>query len=275
MYSVLTYVPLWRRRVRAVEPERWTRLLARSPRSLARAPNAQPLELRIEPELLQYDYLRVGNVAQGALCSQRFLGLLAQAGVPFSSYPVEVFDTRTPLHARVGEPSLTQRYFFWMTEQLEDAIDEERSGWWRARTDGKRQLVSLVLRSKHESATVPVIVPAGTQLYLVHHELRAQIQAAELTGMAFIPLDTVFDPALGVSVVARKQQLEQNPDDVYLWYDLGLSWWRLHQPRRAVEAFDRALLLKPDFVEADAMRRRALVDFKRDEGHALGREGPG
>ncbi len=93
--------------------------------------------------------------------------------------------------------------------------------------------------------------------------------------MAFIPLDTVFDPALGVSVVEHKQQLEQHPDDVYLWYNLGLSWWRLHQPRRAVEAFDRALLLKPDFVEADAMRRRVLVDLKRDEGHDLGRESPG
>ena len=250
MYSILVEAVLGTivegDRARPIDPLLCSRLVDEP-----NAPRPQvELSFHIGPSCLEYDYLSIRNVSGGRLCSQRFIDILTSASVPFTAYPVHLLEWNT-------EHPITERYFFWIPKRVsrDEAIDWERS---EDRIDpetGVHWLTKLVLRTDYEVIAPLLFVTAGR--YLVNDSLRAQLEAAGISGLAFAPLDAAHDPYTGVKRETLELFLREHPEDWERWYKLSL----LYNDQRALEPLSRVLELKPDLEEALYRRGRILYQI--------------
>jgi tetratricopeptide (TPR) repeat protein len=97
-----------------------------------------------------------------------------------------------------------------------------------------------------------------TGKYLVHEKLRAVLEAAHLTGIAFAPLDSASMPYEGLKRVEFEGLLQKHPDDWERWCQLSSTFALAHRYEDALEPLNRALALKPDLEEAWRKRGRIL-----------------
>lgn len=210
-------------------------------------PSQVELSFHIGPSCLGQDYLHIRNIPGGELCSSRFIDILTAASVPFTAYPVLLQERNT-------ERPIADRYFFWIPKRIsrDEAVDWERS---EDRIDPEtsvRWLTKLVLNDKFEATAPALFLTAGR--YLVHNALRTQLEAANISGLTFAPLDSAYDPFSGVKRQELERFLREHPDDWEYWYKLSL----LSSNQKALESLSRTLELNPNFREAWERRGRIL-----------------
>lgn len=124
--------PYWvrtgQRVVQAQSPRHFRALIAYAEHPELGAPHVPPLIVRIEPELLSRDYLPIRNVRGGWLVTQRFLGVLEDAGVMVRAYPVQLqllaLDVFPP--AQRTAPPRVDGYYFWIPERRAKMVDLRR-----------------------------------------------------------------------------------------------------------------------------------------------------
>ncbi|HZU66276.1 MAG TPA: tetratricopeptide repeat protein [Ktedonobacteraceae bacterium] len=214
-----------------------------------------PLPFYIGQACLQLDYLDIQNTS-GKLCTEDFINVLERANVPFTAYSANLFekDTKQPLPAR---------YYFWIPQWIEGAIDWEQSEEWVYDETGVRRLTKIVLTSEYETKAPLLFQMKEGGYYLVHDKLRIQFQTADITGVAFAPVDTAYAPHEGIRIIELKHILEGHPDDWMRWIELGDRQVVVHRYQDALDSLDHALALKPD-AEAAWYRRGSIL-------HTLGR----
>jgi tetratricopeptide (TPR) repeat protein len=222
----------------AIDPRLCLRLASErdSPRSIL------PLQFYISQACLQLDYLDIQNTT-GKLCSQDFISVLERMHVPFTVYSANLFEkgTNRPLPAR---------YYFWIPQWIEGAVDYEHSEEWINDETGVRRLTKLVLTSEYEAKAPLLFQIKEGGYYLVHDKLRMQFQATGITGVAFAPLDAVYMPREGIKIVELKRILEEHRDDWIQWSELGHRQVLVHRYQDALDSLDQVFALKSDVEEA-------------------------
>ncbi len=242
------------------QPQAWEPELCRT-LVFEREPSRSVSQLTfyINPVSLRLDYLHISNVAGGMLCSQRFIEVLTSESIPFTVYPAQLVDETT------GKP-LAEHYFFWIPQWIEDAVDWEHSEVWINPETGKRHFTKLILTAACEIAAPPLFQSAETGRYFVHDRVRIRLQAAAgLTGVGFAPLDAAYLPLLGIRRLELEHLLQEHPDDVKRWCDLSDLLEQLRRYHAALEAIDRALILKSDLARAWWTRGHLLRELGRPQ----------
>jgi tetratricopeptide (TPR) repeat protein len=194
---------------------------------------------RIHSSWLTLDYMPINNVSRARLCSQRLVDILALASVQQYVYPALLLDRET------GE-SLSERYFLWLPEKVKNTIDWERSESYIDPSSGQKFLTKLVLTDVCEGMALPLFQPEGRASFLIHSQLRLQLEEAGIKGMAFAPLDAMYDLHKGVQKEAVERLLREYPEDVPAWHLLTDLLQFLLQYQKALDAAGHIVALQPD-----------------------------
>lgn len=222
-------------------------------------PDSLPvLRFRMNSQCLQRDFLGLGNVSLAWLCSQRFHDVLQAEEVPCRTYPVAVLNEET-------DQPVAQRYYLFLPDRIKDAIDLERSEFYRYAHLPERELTKLVLKATVAAREHPLFQADPSIELLVHDRVRARIEAEQVVGVAFAPLETVVNPWLGLKMVQLRQELQQTPGDTAQWYELARLWTGMYRPKEALEAIDQALALSPEMAELWRQRGVKLAELGQDE----------
>jgi hypothetical protein len=112
-----------------------------------------PLDFSLPPDDSPPDYIAT-DVVGAHLCSQHMVDALARLSVPMRLYPVTLLNLGT------GEP-YSRAYYCWIPQQLEDAIDWQRSEIWTDPETGERILTNMVLTDSIERSAAPLFSPTG------------------------------------------------------------------------------------------------------------------
>jgi tetratricopeptide (TPR) repeat protein len=192
---------------------------------------------------LSLDYLPIRGVHRGIVCSQRFLDVLTAASVSYRAYPASFLNKETSL-------LLPAYYSFWLPQSIHNAIDWERSEAWTNPETGQGWLTKIVLTAEVEAASPLLFHAHGTGRYFVHERLCGRLEVAEITGIAFAPLDTAYLPDGGVKKREMEQWLIDHPDDWVSWYRLSDFLVKARRYEEAVDALEQVLGINPNAEKA-------------------------
>jgi tetratricopeptide (TPR) repeat protein len=217
-----------------------------------------PLVFYLAPDYPPSDYIAT-DVVGAHLFSQQLVDVLAGMSVPMRLYLVKLLNQST------GQP-YPGAYYYWIPQQIEDAIDGQRSGIWTDPETGERILTKMALTDSIERMAPPLFSPAGRIEVLVHESVRQRLEAANLSGIEYLPLDVIEDPSgAGRSVVRLRHELEQRPGEAAVASQLGHALHMLNRQLEAIEATDYALSLDPRDIKAYLTRGGALREAGRLE----------
>ena len=233
----------YRQMPEAVEPEICTNLyFQREP-----LPDVSFLTFRMGKASLASDFLTIRNTSS-RLCSSRFLDILREMAVPFSSYPARVLDMDT------GEPMSNSSYSFWFPQRLVGTIDWQRSEETVNGETGERRLTNLVLVAEYE-VPLPLLFRTREQGYcLVHEVLRQRIEEANIRGVAFVSLQDVYSPYSGIDRQVLEDFLKTKPYDLEKWCELSDTFVLLHHYQEALDTLEKIFAINANFVQAWARR---------------------
>ena len=222
--------------------------------------SGQPLTFRVDPLILQRDYIGVTNVHGGILCSQSFLALLSDANADFFAFPALLRD-------QGGNQALSSSYHFTVIRRYDGAIDWKRSeSWVDAESErGGHYMTKLVLTEEYERRNIPLFRLEHTLLTVVHEHLRTKLEQAKLAGLAFAPLHAVYSPHQGVRIVELENLLRRRPNNAKRWSELGALLVSLFRFQEALVALDRALAIDSNIGRAWYLRGLALSRLGRQQ----------
>ncbi len=222
--------------------------------------SVQPLTFRVDPLVLQRDYIGVTNVPGGILCSQTFLTLLSDAKADFFAFPALLRD-------QDGNQEISSAYQFTVIRRYEGAIDWKRSESWidaEAERNG-HYMTKLVLAEEYERRNIPIFRLEHTLLTVVHEHLRTKLEQAKLVGLAFAPLHAVYSPYQGVRILELESLLRKRPNNAKRWSELGSLLVSVFRFQEALMALDRALAIDPTIGRAWYLRGLALSRLGRQQ----------
>lgn len=214
------------------------------------------LRFRVEPWHRHLDLLDT-SLPGVWLSSARFQEVLARDAVPGWRQSVEVLIRRT------GMP--LEGYTLFRPESFPEAIDPDRSTSLPHPQSRRQRLTKLVV-SQAVTGHMPMLFRASPSPHvLVHDQLRAQMEALELQGVAFAPLETAANPWVGVEVGALRQQLTSQPRNGDAWMALAQHWLVVSQPQMAVDVLEEALMMVPEAAALWQLQGTALAAAGRSE----------
>lgn len=220
-----------------------------------------PLSFYLATNYPLADYLST-DVVGGHLCSQQLVDALIHLSVSMKLYPARLLNPGT-------EQPYPRRYHYWVPETFEDAIDWHRSDVWTDPDTGERILTKMVLTDSIQQMSPPLFSPAGRIEVLILDSVRHGLEAANLSGIDYLPLDVIVDPSgAGRNVVRLKNELEQRPGEAAIASELAHALLTLDQQSEVIEASDYALSLDPGDVKAYLTRGWALRELGRLEDAA-------
>nr|BBH93279.1 hypothetical protein KTA_14780 [Thermogemmatispora argillosa] len=244
-----------------LERERLERLLAWEEQG--RGGEEEPLEFAVPARALRLDYVPVGLHEGVGLASARLQGLLADYGVGHRVYRARLRQQRTgrELSGEYGLVVLPR-------ERAEEVIAWERTEvvWWLS----ERCVRTLGIKeswAKRGRLLVGLMEVGSTRVarVLVEERLRRALEGAKLRGLACAPLSACLDPCGGVRAEGLRAYLERYPEDEEGWYRLGAEYGGLCHYEKGLEAFERALELRPDDARVWELRGRHLWELGRKE----------
>ena len=215
-----------------------------------------PPSLLWDPPSKDVDYIEIESVRDASLCSERFLDALRKVGDHPAAYPIEVL--RPDMGLRAARP-----LFLWIPAQVDGAIDWKGSERYADR-QGRLRLTKLVLNDSVGASGQHIFRVQGSTYLLADDRVRISMQEANVFGVAFAPLDSIYMPWEGVKTEALRRHLVERPDDDEGWYELGRLLGGLHRPREALDALDHALDLRPAWNEALYFRGVVLQQLARN-----------
>ena len=215
-----------------------------------------PLDFLVDPYALHLDYLPVLNLNGGILVSLQLLALFSHVGVWYQSYLAQLRDEKT-------RELLTTEYRFVVLEQkkLEEILDWERSQFWIDQKLGQRIITTLALNAQCEMEATALFSIEGRMDIIVHEQVRTEVNAAHLQGIAFVTLDMFSLPILGLDVQELKRRLQKRSQKAQDWYELGDGLGRLYHHADALQTLEKALVLQPDFSQAWHRKGMLLHDM--------------
>lgn len=202
------------------------------------------IALHTRKKYVKRDYTLIAGVPEARLCSERFIQILKELNVPYRSY-----------HARITnmdkkKKASDQNLFVLVPQTKVEVINWEQSEVYWMNTN-RRRLTKVALNSSiDEMKDLLFYSKELINCYIVHDKVKTRLEAAQLQGVGFAPLDAVANPLAGVERLEVEKELQVKPDDVSLLLRLSVLYTSTFRVQDALIITQRVLSIEPENCDA-------------------------